>query len=221
MVYSSDEVFFLKTYRTIKGYSEAEYEISKSRFIAYVNKTETVDDAISFVNRIKKQHWNATHNCSAYCIGKNSEIQKADDDGEPSGTAGIPILDVLKKAEVKDTVIVVTRYFGGIKLGAGGLIRAYGKGATLGLKASGLVERVLHTQFAIEVDYTFLGTIENQLRSSGYIINDKEFGEKVTIYTLAEFGYEELLENTVVDLTAGRARITTLDTIYVDKEIDC
>ncbi|PDM36799.1 YigZ family protein, partial [Bacillus cereus] len=101
--------------------------IQKSRFICYVSRATTEEEAQEFIQKIQKQNWNATHNCSAYLIGEQDQIQKANDDGEPSGTAGVPMLEVLKKRGLKDTVVVVTRYFGGIKLGAGGLIRAYGK----------------------------------------------------------------------------------------------
>ena len=125
----------LSLYLTVSGYGEAEIEIQKSRFIAYVQRAEEEEAAAAFIEQIKKKHWNATHNCSAYVIGGNDQWQKADDDGEPSGTAGKPILEIIKKNQLKDTVIVVTRYFGGIKLGAGGLIRAYGKSASAGLKA--------------------------------------------------------------------------------------
>ncbi len=99
--------------------------IQKSRFIGYVKRVETEEDAQAFVQEIKKKHHDATHNCSAYMVGEHNQVQKANDDGEPSGTAGVPILEVLKKKDLKDTAVVVTRYFGGIKLGAGGLIRAY------------------------------------------------------------------------------------------------
>ena len=102
-------------YYTVKGYGEHEIVIQKSRFIAHVNRAETEEEAQQFIQEIKKKHWNATHNCSAYLIGENDQIQKANDDGEPSGTAGVPMLEVLKKRNIKDTVVVVTRYFGGRK----------------------------------------------------------------------------------------------------------
>ena len=117
----------LAQYFTVKGYGEHEIIIEKSRFICYVSRATTEEEAQSFIQNIKKKHWDATHNCSAYLIGAHDQIQKANDDGEPSGTAGVPMLEVLKKRKLKDTVVVVTRYFGGIKLGAGGLIRAYSK----------------------------------------------------------------------------------------------
>lgn len=203
-------------YRTVAGSGEASYEISKSRFLTYVSRAETETEAAQFIVTIKKKHWDATHNCSAYIVGDSEQYQKADDDGEPSGTAGRPILEVLKKAALTNTVIVVTRYFGGIKLGAGGLIRAYGKAAAVGLSAVGLVERRLHTTMAIEADYTLQGVLENNLRLNGYPIIAKEYYEKVKILTLESYGSETVLEEKVTDWTAANARVTRLQPQYVD-----
>ncbi|MDP4171543.1 MAG: YigZ family protein, partial [Bacillota bacterium] len=133
----------LASYYTVKMAGEHEIIIDKSRFIAHIARAETEEQAQEFIQRIKKEHLDATHNCSAYLIGENDLIQKANDDGEPSGTAGVPMLEVLKKRKLKDTVVVVTRYFGGIKLGAGGLIRAYGKSVSEGINEVGIVERTL------------------------------------------------------------------------------
>src|SRR3954468_21919919 len=127
-------------YHTVKGYGESEIIIQKSRFLTFVERAETEQDAQDFINNIKQLHRDATHNCSAYIIGEHDNVQKANDDGEPSGTAGVPMLEVLKKQGLKDTVVVVTRYFGGIKLGGGGLIRAYGSATTEGIVATGTVE---------------------------------------------------------------------------------
>ncbi|CUH96057.1 hypothetical protein P22_2145 [Propionispora sp. 2/2-37] len=206
----------LTSYRTVAGYGETVLEVNKSRFIIYVDRVETEESAQQFITRIKKKHWDATHNCSAYIIGEQEQYQKADDDGEPSGTAGRPILEVIKKAALRDTVAVVTRYFGGIKLGAGGLIRAYGKGAAAGLKAAGLVERVLYATVGIEIDYTLQGIVENHLRTGGYHILTKEYYERVNILTLERVGQEELFEAKINDWTAGTAKITHLDPQYLD-----
>ncbi|MBP1764905.1 MAG: hypothetical protein H6Q65_1963 [Firmicutes bacterium] len=203
-------------YRTVKGYSESELEINKSRFITYVNRIETIDDASRFIEQIKKKHLDASHNCSAYTLGDQDQLQKADDDGEPTGTAGRPILEVLKKTAVKNVVIVVTRYFGGIKLGAGGLIRAYGKAASNGLLASGLVERILHTRLSICLDYSLQGLVENSLRADGYRIEHKEFAEKVTLTVLEKCGHEETFIKKIRDLTAAQANITCLDQTYAE-----
>lgn len=182
-LFSSSEVIFvlLQKYYTVKGYGENEIIIEKSRFICYINRATTEEEAVQFIQKIKKKHWDATHNCSAYIIGEHDQIQKANDDGEPSGTAGIPMLEVLKKKGLKDTVAVVTRYFGGIKLGAGGLVRAYGKAVSEGLKAAGIVERRLARIMHVTIDYTWLGKVENELRSSIYMIKDIHYSENVEL----------------------------------------
>jgi uncharacterized YigZ family protein len=211
----------LNSYLTVSSCGEAEIEINKSCFIAYVGRVETEEAAVAFIVEIKKKHWNATHNCSAYVVGENDQWQKADDDGEPSGTAGKPILEIIKKNQLKDTVIVVTRYFGGIKLGAGGLIRAYGKSASTGLKAVGVTQRQSYTCIRVEIDYTFLGFLENQLRMQGYSIEDKEFTDKITLIVLAKVGEEEILEQKVIDWTADQVNLARGGLVYVDTPVSC
>lgn len=211
----------LSFYLTVSSPGEAQIEIQKSRFIAYVQRAETEEAAVAFIEQIKKKHWNATHNCSAYVIGANDQWQKADDDGEPSGTAGKPILEIIKKNQLKDTVIVVTRFFGGIKLGAGGLIRAYGKSANAGLKAVGITERQNYTRIGVEIDYTFLGMLENQLRLQGYKIEDKIFTDKIRLIVLEKVGQEDLLEQKVIDWTAGQVTLTREGQVYVETPITC
>lgn len=205
----------LPAYRTVKQAGEAKLEINKSLFLAHVSPAATEEAAIAFILEIKKQHKEATHNCSAYVIGQHGQIQKAEDDGEPGGTAGRPILEVINKSEVKDAVIVVTRYFGGIKLGAGGLIRAYTKAAVDGLCAATIVERQLHTRLAIEVNYNLLGTVENQLRLHNYPIENKEFIHVVKLTVLARKGDEDNLRQLIADCTAAQATIKATGEMYV------
>lgn len=206
----------LERYITVKGYGEKEIVIERSRFIAYVERAETEEEAIAFIQQIKKKHWDATHNCSAYMVGEKDHIQKADDDGEPSGTAGKPILEVIKKRGLKDTVVVVTRYFGGIKLGAGGLIRAYGKGATNGINAAQVIERILHTRIAVSIDYTLLGRVENELRSREYRLVNIDYLDKVTVYVDISVGEEEKYEAWMTDLTHGQGELSRGEQLYVD-----
>ena len=206
----------LPAYRTIKQLGETQLEINKSLFIAYACPAETEEAAINFINDIKKRHKEATHNCSAYVIGQHGQYQKADDDGEPSGTAGKPILEVINKSAIKNTVIVVTRYFGGIKLGAGGLIRAYTKAASTGLEAAIIVEKQLHTKLAIELGYHLLGAVENQLRLNNYPIRSKVFSEVVRIVTLARKGEEEQLIQLIADSTAAQAIVKVTGEEYLD-----
>lgn len=204
----------LPHYYTVKVEGEHEIIIQKSRFIAHVTRAETEEQAQEFIQRIKKQNWNATHNCSAYLIGEHDQIQKANDDGEPSGTAGVPILEVLKKRKLKDTAVVITRYFGGIKLGAGGLIRAYGKATSEGLDATGIVERKLMRIMHTTVDYTWLGKLENELRSSIYEIKEIHYLEQVEIETYVEEGQTQSFVEWMVELTNGQAEIGEGELLY-------
>lgn len=212
-------IFLLPQYHTVKGYGEHEIIIQKSRFIAYIDRAETEEEAQTFIQKIKKQNWNATHNCSAYLIGEHDLIQKANDDGEPSGTAGVPMLEVLKKRQLKDTVVVVTRYFGGIKLGAGGLIRAYGKATSEGLLATGIVERKLMRIMHTKVDYTFLGKLENELRASIYPIKEIHYADLVEIETYVKDEETANFNAWMIELTNGQAEITEGDVLYLESTI--
>lgn len=196
-------------YRTVNLYGESEYVIQKSRFLTYVKRTETEEEAINFINEIKKKHHNATHNCSAYLIGEHDEIQKANDDGEPSGTAGVPMLEVLKKQNLQDVTVVVTRYFGGIKLGSGGLIRAYGRGTSEGIAATGTVERKLHHLMKVSIDYTWLGKIENEVRQSAYPLHDMSYADQVDLFIYVPKDEVEQFENWMTELTSGQGIMTT------------
>lgn len=209
----------LPSYNTVKGYGENEIIIEKSRFIAHISRAETEDDAQAFIQTIKKKHWNATHNCSAYIIGEHDQIQKANDDGEPSGTAGVPILEVLKKRHLKNTVVVVTRYFSGIKLGAGGLIRAYGKATSEGINATGVVERKLMTVIHTKVDYTWLGKLENELRSSAYIVKEIHYLDSVEIETFVETSQSNTFKEWITELTNGQAVILDGKDLYLEQDI--
>ncbi len=206
----------LSSYFTIKGYGEHELVIQKSRFITYVDRVTSEVDAQAFIEKIKKKHWDATHNCSAYLIGENDQIQKANDDGEPSGTAGVPMLEVLKKRGLKDTVVVVTRYFGGIKLGAGGLIRAYGQATSDGLNATGIIERKLMQIFETTVDYTWLGKVENELRTSPYLIKEINYLDQVAIKTHVAAGEQEAFVAWMTNLTNGQANIKIGELDYLE-----
>ena len=208
----------LQEYFTVKGYGEHEIVIQKSRFIAYINRAETEEAAQEFIQEIKKKHWNATHNCSAYQIGEHNQIQKANDDGEPSGTAGVPMLEVLKKKDLKDTVVVVTRYFGGIKLGGGGLIRAYGKATSEGLNAAAIVKRKLMRVIRTTVDYTWLGKLENELRSSPYGIKEIHYNDKVEIETFVEEPQKETFAKWMVELTNGQCAIQEGEVLYQETD---
>ncbi|MBU8881164.1 YigZ family protein [Bacillus sp. FJAT-29790] len=210
----------LPRYYTVKDYGEHEIVIQKSRFIAHISRAESETEAQDFIQQIKKKHWDATHNCSAYMIGENDHIQKANDDGEPSGTAGVPILEVLKKKHLKDTVVVVTRYFGGIKLGAGGLIRAYGKSTSEGIDATGVVERKLMRIMHTKVDYTWLGKLENELRSSVYTIKEIHYLDLVEIETYVEEEQTQNFTNWMIELTNGQGVISKGEQLYLEEDVE-
>jgi uncharacterized YigZ family protein len=209
----------LPSYYTVKGFGEHEIEIQKSRFIAYIERAETEEEAQEFIQRIKKQNWNATHNCLAYIIGENDQIQKANDDGEPSGTAGVPILEVLKKKQLKDTVVVITRYFGGIKLGAGGLIRAYGKATSQGLMATGIVERKLMRVMHTTIEYTLLGKVENELRSSVYQLKEIHYLDKVEIEAYVEEAQTEAFKEWMIEMTSGQGEMRAGEVVYLEQPV--
>ncbi|MCL6601463.1 MAG: YigZ family protein [Paenibacillus sp.] len=204
----------LEQYRTVRSSGSLEVVIRKSRFIGHVMPVENEDEAVLFIEEIKKKHWNATHNCSAYTIGERDEIQRQSDDGEPSGTAGKPILEVIRNQGVKNVVIVVTRYFGGIMLGAGGLIRAYTDGAVLALEAGEVITRVLRREVFVEIDYTWLGKVENELRGRGIKTGETLFTDKVTLTCLPCNDEGDAFIAWITDLTQGQARVTEGQRLY-------
>jgi uncharacterized YigZ family protein len=210
----------LHHYNTVKGYGEHEINIERSRFITYVTRAETEEEAQEFITSIKKKHHDANHNCSAYMIGENNLIQKANDDGEPSGTAGVPMLEVLKKRDLKDTVVVVTRYFGGIKLGAGGLIRAYGRATSEGLNATGIVERRLMRVMKTKIDYTWLGKVENEVRSSHYQLKEIHYLEAVEVAVYVEEASKEQFVDWMTELTNGQGIINECAVDYLESPLE-
>lgn len=209
----------LTTYFTVKTEGSHEIVIQKSRFIGHVKRVETEEEAIHFVQKIKKEHKDATHNCSAYMIGEHDLIQKASDDGEPSGTAGVPILEVLKKKGLKDTAVVVTRYFGGIKLGAGGLIRAYSGSASQSIDEIGVVKRQLMQLAEIHIDYTLLGKVENELRQSAYTLRNIDYADRVVLHAAFQSGQEEEFQAYVTDMTNAQAEIRLGGQEYIEEDV--
>ena len=206
-------------YMTIKKTTSDEFEEKKSLFIGYIKRVTTEEEAKEFIASIKSKHKDATHNCSAYIVGQNMNIQRYSDDGEPQGTAGIPILEVIKKNEITDCVIVVTRYFGGIMLGAGGLTRAYTKGAAIAVKAAGIVEKVNGARICIDIDYDLYGKIQYLCGQNNWHMEDTEFGEGVKIYVLADDSKVEEIEAAITESTNGKAKISKdMEGIYFKEE---
>ena len=204
----------MENFTTIETGGKAEYEIQRSRFIAEAAHAATEEEARAFLLSCRKRYYDARHNPSAWVLGAGSEKQKSNDDGEPGGTAGNPILEAIKKRGLVDTVVVVTRYFGGIKLGAGGLIRAYGHAAHLALEASSLVRSLQLTRLAVTVDYTLLALVENFVRQENLRMEDAIYEEKVTLLLLLEERQLAPVQAALTDLTAGRAIFEERGTVW-------
>lgn len=197
---------------SVYGTGQADYTIKKSRFIASLQEVRDVSEATAFIERIRKQYWDARHNCYAYQIGAGGAIQKSSDDGEPAGTAGRPMLEVLKKANITNTVVVVTRYFGGIKLGASGLIRAYGHAVTLGLAAADIAD---YTPFAIvgaTVPYSFVSLMERTAAATGITIRDRQFTDTVTFILQIPVDQVDTWQADWTNQTNGQTTYTDLGT---------
>jgi len=207
------------SYITIREYGEDEFIEKKSQFIGYAKRCETEEEAKAFVLEIKNKHKQATHNCWAYTVGKNMGIQRYSDDGEPQGTAGIPILEVMKKSNVTDCAIVVTRYYGGILLGTGGLTRAYTKGASIALKAGGVVEKVDGAKVSFHMEYDMLGKIQYICTQNLWHIEDTEYSDKVVVHVLAEESKIEEIKKEITESSSGKIEISKSEEgIYFKEE---
>lgn len=206
-------------YKTTAENGTASYEIQKSRFIAYTSHVETEAEARDFVTAIKKKHFDARHNCSAWVLGADSSQQKSNDDGEPGGTAGNPILEAIKQHGLTNVVVVVTRYFGGIKLGAGGLIRAYSHTASLGLEATPCLEVKPFCLMEAEMDYSLLGTAENWIRNEELRTGETAYLDKVTVRLLVEPADCEAISTELTNLTAAQCKITIHQPEYMSLPI--
>ena len=195
----------LKTYRTVEQLGQEEIVIEKSTFIGYAKPVSNEEEALAFIQEIKKKHRDATHNVPAYVLGEHNEIQRCNDDGEPSGTAGVPVLEVLKKEDMRDVAVVVTRYFGGIKLGTGGLVRAYTRGAKIALEAAKIITKVLYQVVVVTVDYTMLGALQNQLRLNQYDTKGIVYDELVHLHVWVEQDDVINFKAQIIEWTNGRA----------------
>ncbi|MFT8319195.1 MAG: YigZ family protein [Sporolactobacillus sp.] len=204
----------LSSYRTVRKKACEIAEIRRSRFIANVFPIKDEKEAEQAIHALTVEHGKANHHCFAYTVGARQEIQKASDDGEPSGTAGVPILDVLKRHHICHTLIVVTRYFGGIKLGAGGLIRAYAHCARAGLYAAEPIEQVPSVLWQLTADYPLQGTLENKLRESAYTIKDIHYTDQVTFEIYTRETESIRFRDWVIDLTNGQALLKKTAELY-------
>jgi len=208
-----------KEYKTVLNHAVYEIDEKKSRFIASVKPVSTEDEAIRFINDLKSKYWDATHNVYAYYIGGINIIQRFSDDGEPSGTAGLPVLEVIKRMEVRDLVVVVTRYFGGTLLGASGLIRAYGKSASLGIEAAQIVRRKLCREITVILEYTLLGKVQSLLVSKGFLIKDVIYEQDVKITVFIPEDEVEAFINFITETTNAKAIVEMGQKTYVTLDL--
>lgn len=205
----------MNLYKTLHEYGKDEYIVEKSIFIGHAKPVTSEEEARAFIDEIKTKYKDATHNVWAYTIGQSMNIQRYSDDGEPQGTAGIPTLELIKKEDLRDVVVVVTRYFGGVKLGAGGLVRAYTKGAKIGLEAAKIVEKKLFRQISITCDYTLLGKLQNELAGKEYQLEDIVYTENVTVIVNCEYDRIDELKSMVLEMTSAQAEIAEGEDFYL------
>lgn len=203
--------------RTIAGAGSIEIEIRKSRFICAVARAFSEEEARDIVASIRASRWDASHNCTAWRIGAEGRLQRSSDDGEPSGTAGMPMLEVLNRRKLTDTVAIVTRYFGGAKLGAGGLNRAYGGVVSAAIDRVGVVERRILHVIAVSASHAESGGIEHALRSAGYPVRDVAYNAADVTFTLhLEPDQRRPFGNLVAEQSAGRAEVRDTGQISVE-----
>lgn len=199
--------------KTVVKSGTAEITEKKSRFIAYVRPVKSEEEARAFIEEIKKKHYDARHNVFAYQIGEKNELKRFSDDGEPQGTAGMPVLSVLTSEDIKNTAIVVTRYFGGILLGTGGLVRAYTAAAKAGLEDAGVCEIGLYKKFEIQCDYTLSGKIQYELSKGEYFIEDTQFTDKVNYIVIVENSRAEKFKAMITEITSAKAQAEEKETL--------
>ncbi|MCR5302148.1 MAG: YigZ family protein [Lachnospiraceae bacterium] len=188
-----------------------EIEEKKSRFIATVRPVSSEEEAVSFIASVKKQYWDARHNCSAFVIGDSGQKTRCSDDGEPSGTAGRPMLDVLTNEHITNVCVVVTRYFGGTLLGTGGLVRAYSSAVKAALENCEIIRKVNGHSIKIECDYNDLGRIKSMLDRNGTRMKDVDYGSRVTAMIITEDA--DTITRDITDISSGRVQITDIKPI--------
>lgn len=200
-----------KSFKTIQGPVRSEFKVKKSKFIGYLQPVETKEAAEEFIQIISKKHYDANHNVPVYIIGQDLEIQKYSDDGEPSGTAGMPMLDLLKNEGFTNIAVVVTRYFGGTKLGTGGLVRAYTKSLSLALEGATILEKKEYVFSEMRLDYTLHGKFINYIKNNeGIILDDEIFTDQVQIKMFIKPEKFDKIKDEIIDMSAGAINIKVL-----------
>jgi len=205
------------SYLTIARDGQAEIEVKRSRFLCTLARVEDEQAARAVVERLRRQHWDARHHCSAFVLGPEGAVERSSDDGEPAGTAGAPMLEVLRGRGVTDVVAVVTRWFGGTLLGAGGLVRAYGDAVRAGLDASGTLRRDLLRELTLELGHADAGRVESELRARGVSVLESEYAAAVTLRLGVPVADVERLHALVAELTGGTAEAVVAGERWVDR----
>lgn len=201
-------------YKIIEYGGVGEIEEKKSRFIAHVASVSTEEEAVAFIEAKKKQFWDARHNCYAYVLGEHAQTMRFSDDGEPTGTAGRPILEVLVGSGIRNIIVVVTRYFGGTLLGTGGLVRAYTKAAQAGIAASVVRTMCCGFEMSIVTDYNGIGKVQYLLGARGISTEDADYGEQVNVRVNIPYVDKDSVIKEINDATAGKAKITVSEPVY-------
>jgi uncharacterized YigZ family protein len=205
------------SYLTIARDGEAETEVKRSRFLCTLARVEDEAAARAVVDGLRKRHWDARHHCSAFVLGPDAAVERSSDDGEPAGTAGAPMLEVLRGRGVSDVVAVVTRWFGGTLLGAGGLVRAYGDAVRAGLDVTGTLRRDLLRELTVGLDHVEAGRVEGELRSRGFTVLDSTYGATVVLRLGVAPDEEQRLHAVLAELTGGRATAVPAGERWVDR----
>ena len=205
----------MQTYNTIKQYGEGEIIEKKSRFLGKIKQVETEEEALEFIESIKKQYWDARHNCFAYIIGTKGETVRCSDDGEPSGTAGKPMLEVLQNQELRNVVAVVTRYFGGVLLGTGGLVRAYTQATQEALKEAQVATMTPMAVMTVKNDYNAIGKIKYVLAQEEVPVLNEEYAVDVVVTMAVSLAEKERMIKKLIEVTNGKAVIEEKDQIFM------
>lgn len=202
-------------YLTVKSFAYDEFTERKSRFIGYIMPATTKEQAEKFISKIKSRNYDATHNVSAYIL-HDGNLEHCSDDGEPQGTAGVPVLDVLKKEKLTNVCVVVTRYFGGIMLGSGGLVRAYSKGCKIAVSAAEWISMRLCQRMTVEIDYTFYGKINHLLPDYNIKIEASDFSDKVTLQFLVPMASSKKITDMLMENTNAQVDINLLEHVFAE-----
>ena len=206
----------MTSYLTVARDATAEVEDRGSRFLCTLRRVATEDEARTLVSDLRRAHHDARHHCSAFVLGPDGAVQRSSDDGEPAGTAGAPMLDVLRGAGLSDVAVVVTRWFGGTLLGAGGLVRAYGDAVRGAVAGAGVLRRSLLTELALDLDHAEAGRVEGELRSRGVVVLEVAYDARVRLLLAAPADEVERLDLLVAAATGGRSRAVPVGQRWVD-----